>query len=243
MKKIHRSPFFPNACSYSYCILIRRICLLNLSRETRKKKSRVWRQMASIVCAQQREKERKAANCFLNCCGFLSLGHSRTHEKADSFLYGCLSLETLNWRRWAPSRALFDFHLPDSLSNQPSHANDLKRMYVSFPFGNWRPLFFFSLFLCVVFFFFFKTKWTWCRWNRSLSMSVLFPLLWRSTFYDHLKKKEKRVNHFLLCNENANVLFLFLLCSWQVCISRLRYPPLPRASNCSSDGATWWHPS
>lgn len=99
--------------------------------------------MASIVCAQQRQKERKAANCFLNCCGFSSLGHSRTHEKADSFLYGCLSLETLNWRRWAPSRALFDFHLPDSLSNQPSHANDLKRMYVSFPFGNWRPLFFF----------------------------------------------------------------------------------------------------
>lgn len=107
--------------------------------------------MASIVCAQQRQKERKAANCFLNCCGFLSLGHSRTHEKADSFLYGCLSLETLNWRRWAPSRALFDFHLPDSLSNQPSHANDLKRMYVSFPFGNWRPLFFPSLFLCVVY--------------------------------------------------------------------------------------------
>lgn len=178
MKKIHRSPFFPNACSYSYCILIRRICLLNLSRETRKKKvvcGGRWR--LSCVHNRDRKRERQRTVFLIVAVSRLWGTHAHT-KKADSFLYGCLSLETLNWRRWAPSRALFDFHLPDSLSNQPSHANDLKRMYVSFPFGNWRPLFFFSLCFCASFMVENKTKWTWCRWNRSLSMSVLFPLLW-----------------------------------------------------------------
>lgn len=236
MKKIHRSPFFPNACSYSYCILIRRICLLNLSRETRKKKvvcGGRWR--LSCVHNRDRKRERQRTVFLIVAVSRLWGTHAHT-KKADSFLYGCLSLETLNWRRWAPSRALFDFHLPDSLSNQPSHANDLKRMYVSFPFGNWRPLFFF-LFVSV------RRLWLKTKQNgRDVVEIDHFQCPFCFPFYDGRRftiiwrRKKRGSTIFFFAMRTLTSCFFFFCVVASVHFPSSLSPTLPRASNCFK----WW---